>query len=145
VGGSYRLGAWRDDGTTQLTADGGDPSELLLAGLRGVLAAARGESAPADPAASAAVPIRGQGGDLGRVFAELAADLLAQLDANGLGLDEVRLDGLLRTDDGGFTAWGYAVGVSVERPPPLRLGLDGEPIVAAADGRLTLACRLRRD
>ena len=145
-GGSYRLGPWGADGAAELSASGADAEGLLLAGLRGVLAAARGDEAPAAPEerASAAAPIRGQGADLGRVFAELAADLLAQLDANGPGLDRVRLDGVLTTDDGGYTAWGYVLGTATENPPPVGLALDGDTVVAADAGGLTLRCTLRR-
>ena len=148
---TYQL-AWRADGSAALTATAADAAAVLRAGLRGVLAAARLDGQPgaaeADEA-TAAVPIRGQGADLARVFAELAADLLAQLDANGPDFDHVRLDGLLRTDEGGFTAWGYAIGRIAQGPsadpPPVDLGLDGEPSVAVGEGgRLVLRCTLRR-
>ncbi len=72
------------------------------------------------------------------------ADLLAQLDANGPGMDRVRLDGLLTTDDGGYTAWGYLVGRQEVNPPPVGIGLEGAPVVGGGEGRLTLSCRLRR-
>ena len=146
--GSYQLAPWNADGAAELSVTAADPEALLLAGLQGVIAAARGDRAPttaAEDEASAAAPIRGQGGGLDTVFAELAADLLAQLDAFGPGLDHVRLDGLLQTDDGGFTAWGYAVGATTANPPPVGLGLDGEPSVTAGEGgRLVLRCTLRR-
>ena len=143
--GGYRLGAWGREGTAELTVNGGDAEALLLAGLRGVLAAARGEEAGASGAeATAAAPIRGQRGDLGAVFAELAADLLAQLDANGPGLVDVRLDGVLATDDGGFTAWGYATGEAADNPPPIGLSLEGDPRVTESDGGYALRCALRR-
>ena len=143
----YRLGPWDEHGTAELSATGGDAEALLLAGLRGVLAAARGGGAAAAAAeedASAAAPFRGQGADLAAVFGELAADLLAQLDANGPGMDRVRLDGLLTTDEGGYTAWGYLVGRQEENPPPVGIGLEGAPVVGGGEGRLTLSCRLRR-
>ena len=144
----HRLGPWQPDATAVLTATANDAKALLQAGLQGVLAAVRGDaraSVASDEAATAAAPIRGQGAGLARVFAELAADLLAQLDAFGPGLDHVRLDGLLQTDDGGFTAWGYAIGATTANPPPVGLGLDGEPSVTAGEGgRLVLRCTLRR-
>lgn len=143
----YQLGPWGADGAAALAAMASDPEGLLLAGLRGVLAAVR-DGGPATTAseeeASAAAPIRGQGGDLGAVFAELAADLLAQLDANGPGLDRVRLDGVLTTDDGGYTAWGYAVGLPAADPPPIGLTLDGDPVVTTEGAGLSLRCTLRR-
>ncbi len=145
--GSYRLGPWNVDGAAELSATAANAEALLLAGLQGVIAAARGDRAPVaageDEAISAA-PIRGQGGDLATVFAELAADLLAQLDANGPGLNHIRLDGLLTTDDGGYTAWGYAVGTAAKNPPPIGLVLDGDPVVAGTEGRYALSCTLRR-
>ena len=147
AGPTFRLGPWSADGTAELSASGGGAEDVLLAGLEGVLAAARGDRAPAaapEAEATAAAAIRGQGADLGRVFAELAADLLAQLDANGPGLDHVRLDGVLTTEDGGYTAWGYAVGRAAADPPPVRLSLDGEPVVTERAGGLALRCMLRR-
>lgn len=143
----YQLGPWDADGAAELSAKATEPEGLLLAGLRGVLAAVRdgGPQATASEAeASAAAPIRGQGGELGGVFAELAADLLAQLDANGPGLDRVRLDGVLATDDGGYTAWGYAVGLPAADPPPVGLILDGDPVVTTEGAGLLLRCTLRR-
>lgn len=146
-GTGYRLGGWDADGVAELSATAREPEGLLLAGLEGVLAAVRGADAPAaatEDEATAAAPIRGQGAALGGVFAELAADLLAQLDANGAGLDRVRLDGVLATDDGGYTAWGYAVGLAAADPPPIGLALDGDPVVAEDGPSLTLRCALRR-
>lgn len=146
---SYRLDGPDVNGTVELEASGSDPEALLLAGLRGVLAAAREQNPTSDgnggaATADAAAPIRGQGADLGAVFAELAADLLAQLDANGPGLDAVRLDGILTTDDGGYTAWGYATGTAVDQPPPIGLSLVGDPVVTGGDGELGLRCALGR-
>ena len=146
-GDAYALGPWSPAGAAELSASGADAEALLLAGLHGVLAAARRGLPPAagsEAQASAAAPIRGQGADLAAVFAELAADLLAQLDANGPGLDRVRLDGVLTTDDGGYTAWGYAVGAAATNPPPIGLTLDGDPVVTENVGGLTLRCILRR-
>lgn len=134
--GGHRLGPWGTDGAAELSATAREPEGVLLAGLEGVLAA--------EEEATAAAPIRGQGADLGGVFAELAADLLAQLDANGPGLDRVRLDGVLATDDGGYTAWGYAVGLAAADPPPLGLALDGVPVVSTEGSGLRLTCTLRR-
>lgn len=141
----FRLEAWSADGTATLTASAAEPEGLLLAGLNGVLVAAGGDR-PAAPeeAADAAVPIRGQGADLAALFAELAADLLAQLDANGPGLDRLRLDGVLQTDDGGYSAWGYALGTAAADPPPVGLALDGDPEVDQERDGLALRATLRR-
>lgn len=144
----YSLEPWNPNGIATVTVEGQEPEAVLLAGLRGVLAAARGDQAQpgieADDSSGAA-PIRGQGSDLGRVFAELAADLLAQLDANGPGMDRVRLDGILETDDGGYSAWGYLLGTPSDNPPPVGISLDGEPAVSVATSAgLQLRCTLRR-
>ncbi|CAA9555529.1 MAG: hypothetical protein AVDCRST_MAG19-1179 [uncultured Thermomicrobiales bacterium] len=147
VGGGYRLAPWNVNGAAALSASAQEPEGLLLAGLQGVLAAVRDGGEPttvSEEEASAAAPIRGQGTDVGAVFAELAADLLAQVDANGPGLDRVRLDGVLATDDGGYTAWGYAMGLPAVDPPPVGITLDGDPIVAVEGTVLRLTCTLRR-
>ncbi len=143
---NYRLGDWSEKGTIELTASGADAATAVTAALQGVLAVAgedRTDSGRVDDAASSSAAIRGQGASLASVFAELAADLLAQLDANGRGLNQIRLDGLLDTDDG-YTAWGYLVGTARLDPPPIGLALDDDPIVTEANGEMTLRCRLRR-
>src|SRR5688572_6761139 len=95
--------------TTDLIISAPDERDAVAAGLAAVLAAARPTAADRRAAAgTAATAIRGQGTDLGVLFFELANDLLAHLDDGGEA-DSVRLDGLLRTEDG-YTAWGYALG-----------------------------------
>lgn len=152
--GSYEIGPWDVDGVARVTATGADEEAILNAGLAAVVAAARrlavapmAAPPPEEPedAASAAAPIRGQGKDLAAVFTELAADLLAQLDAHGTGLDHVRLDGVLETDEGGFTAWGYALGTPADDPPPVGLSLDGDPTLTATPDGPTLRFALRRE
>lgn len=141
---TYELGAWSADGAAELTATGPTDGEVLGAALVGLLAAARGGPARlAEGGADAAVPIRGDGADLGELFAQLGADLLAQVDANGPGLDQIRLDGILRTDEG-HTAWGVAFGTVADNPPPLGVLLDGDPTATASDGQITIRCRIRR-
>lgn len=128
-----------------ISATGKDAEAVILNGLREVLAVARGSAvATAADDATSAAPIRGQGASVDRLFAEIAADLLAQLDAHGLGLDQVRLDGVLETDDGSLTAWGYALGVAADSPPPVGLTLDGDPILEQTADGWTLRARLRR-
>ena len=147
-GGTFVLEPWDAGGAAEVSATGEDAETVVVAGLRAVLAAAResGRMAIApDPQGSVAAPIRGQGPDLGTVFAELVNDLLAQLDANGSGLGDIRLDGLLRTDDGGYTAWGYVSGASMAAPPPVNVSLDSTPVVADDSRGLTLRFRLRRE
>ncbi len=147
--GRYELGAWDGDGVAILTASGPSVDEALVAGLDGVLGAARGAAStaavdvPPDGESSVAAPIRGQGADYGALFAELAGDLLNQLDANGTGLDRVRLDGVLETGDG-FTAWGYALGERGGGDPPVGINLVDTPTFEQQDATTTLRCRLRR-
>jgi hypothetical protein len=64
--------------------------------------------APCDTGRSA--PIRGEGNDLGSLFTDLIEDLLEQIEFFGGGLNNVTVDGVLRREDGGYVAWGYASG-----------------------------------
>jgi hypothetical protein len=140
---AYDLGAWTDDGVAELTATG-PTDDVLAAALVGLLATARGGAARlAESSAAIAVPIRGDGADLPELFAQIGADLLAQVDANGPGLDQIRLDGIIRTDEG-HTAWGVALGTVVDDPAPVGLLLDGDPTATTTDGQITLRARLRR-
>jgi hypothetical protein len=127
----------------RLTATATEPAALLEAALRGVLAAARSDRPPATPDGATAVPIKGTGPDLELVFTDLAQDLLGQLEEFGPGLDALRLDGLLRTDTGGYTAWGYLSGTTdTIGQPALWLSLGELQITGAADD-LRLTCELR--
>ncbi len=143
---SFTLAEADAPGLMAVTAVGPSPEAVVVAGLEGVIAAVRGErdTAPPTDDATAAASIRGQGDDLPRLFSELAADLLAQLDANGPGLTGIRLDGLLSTDDGGYTAWGYALGAMSDNPPPVAVAIDGIPTLEELAGTLTLRFSLRR-
>ena len=144
--GTFRLAPWTANGLAELTAAGASAQETLQAALGGILEAVRGAAqVPPVPAGAepAAVPIRGDGADLAALFADLAADLLAQLDANGPDFDRVRLDGLLPTDEG-LTAWGYVLGLPSSAPPPTGLALAGAPTISQTAGRDVLRCALRR-
>ena len=140
------LTPWTAAGEAVLTVTGADGAAVILAGLRGVHAAAAAGTAHATSQGdSVTAMFRGQGADLAGVFAELAADLLAQLDANGPSLGQIQLDGLLTTDEGGYSAWGSASGPATSSPPPVGISLDSMPTVHDAGNSLTLRCRLRRD
>jgi len=147
--GRYAIGDWDGEGMATLEATGRTIDEALVAGLDGVLAVARGNARtaavedPPEGMASLAAPIRGQGADFGALLVELAGDLLNQLDANGTGLDRVRLDGVLETDDG-YTAWGYALGEPGGGTPPVGLNLVDTPTLAQGDEATTLRFRVRR-
>jgi len=133
------------DTTTKImtyTVRGGDETETVLGGLMELLKAVRGGVEPVGPPDSAAVPIRGQGATLGAVFAELARDLLAQLDVQGNGLTHVRLDGLLRGDDG-YVGWGYLEGAATGGGAAIGIDLTGEPVTERSDEGITLSFDLR--
>lgn len=140
-GGTYQLTDWDAIGQADLIASGRTEQDVLVAALSGLLVAANGDRQPT--AAEEAVPIRGDGSDLGALFADIGADLLSQLDANGPRLTEVRLDGLLRTDEG-LTAWGYALGDVVNDPPMSVVAFDRNPLVTQQDDQIVLRTGLRR-
>ncbi|MFM9106601.1 MAG: hypothetical protein ACKOWF_07875 [Chloroflexota bacterium] len=141
--GEFRTEAAPGPGRIDLVAAGREPLDALVAGLRGLISLALRD----DPAAldatrqgTAAVPIRGRGGDLAETFARIAAETLGQLDDHGAGFAHVRIDGMLTADDGGYSAWGYLVGEPGWDPPP-PLDLAG-PVTAGTDpdGRILLRC-----
>jgi hypothetical protein len=139
----YLLESNTTTGTVSLTATGSTPVELVQEALRGVLHVLRSAAPGVDESGTGAVPFRGQGDDLGALFVELAQDMISQVEEFGTGLDEVRLDGLLRTDTGGFTAWGYLSGDPNRQtalPRPLTIG---EPVVGSEGNSLRLTCHLR--
>jgi hypothetical protein len=100
---------WSVAGTATLHAVGRDIRSSLEMGLQAVLVlAAPPASTPLHSERSA--PIRGEGHDLGSLFADLIEDLLGQIEFFGAGLHDVVIDGVLRREDGGYIAWGYASG-----------------------------------
>ena len=124
----------------EITVTASTPVELMQAGLDRLLALVPGrQQAPAVSAGTSAIPVRGLGQQLDALFLDLAAELLAQLEENGPGLNEIRLDGLLRTDTGGYTAWGYLTGDLTPGPAaPIALDVTVARVEPAADGlRLT--------
>ena len=122
-----------------VTVTARDEAGVVLAGLTEILQAARGDDVIPEPGAdTVAVPVRGQGATLGAVFAELARDLLAQYDAQGSGMDSVRLDGLLRSDDG-YAGWGYLEGSPTGDGAPARIDLSGEPTIDRTDAEIRLS------
>jgi len=106
---AFTTSPWSPAGIATLHAAGRDIRSALEAGLRAVLALAVAKPhAPLDSGRSA--PIRGEGDDLGSLFADLVEDLLGQIEYFGDGLHVVVLDGVLRREDGGYVSWGYASG-----------------------------------
>jgi hypothetical protein len=105
----FSTSPWSSEGFATLHAGGRDIRSALEAGLRAVLTLAVAmPHPPLDNGRSA--PIRGEGDDLGSLFADLVEDLLGQIEFFGDGLHHVVLDGVLRREDGGYVAWGYASG-----------------------------------
>jgi hypothetical protein len=88
---------------------------------------------PLDTARS--VPIHGEGDELGSLFADLAEDLLGQIEFFGSGLHDVMLDGVLRREDGGYVAWGYASGTLEATSPGEVPQLRGTPTVSEGGGQ----------
>jgi hypothetical protein len=116
---------WGPDGTATLHAVGRDIRSSLEMGLRAVLVLTVAPASIPHPTGRSA-PIRGEGDDLGSLFADLAEDLLGQIEFFGAGLHDVAIDGVLRREDGGYVAWGYASGTLEAMPPgevPRLLGM----------------------
>lgn len=142
---AYRLEPATEEGLAAAVAAGDDPAAVILAGLRGVLALAVGrEGSGEGDEATLAAPIAAAGDDLAATFAGLAEALLGQVELFGAGLERVRLDGLLATDSGGFSAWGYALGRDAAGPLPRPLAVAAADVTTGDDGRLVLRCALRR-
>ncbi len=143
--GACRVEPWDAEGLARVAASGDDPRGVVQAALDGMLAfVLDGLAPPSDTDDTAAAPIAGQGPDLATVTARLADDLLAQLDLFGGGLRHARLDGLLRTDSGGYSGWGYLVG-RADGPAVPSVALAGEPVVGRdVAGRLEIRFALRR-
>lgn len=138
----YQLEPDETTGVISLTATGSTPVELIQTALQGLLVVLRGEMSTGSDEGTAAVPFRGQGSGLGPLFLDLAEDMIGQVEEFGAGLDEVRLDGLLRTDTGGFTAWGYLSGNPGRQDAAPRLLRLTEPVIVENGDELRLTCEL---
>ena len=122
----FTTSPWSPAGIATLHAAGRDLRSALEAGLRAVLAlTVTMPQVPLDTARSA--PIHGEGDELGSLFADLAEDLLGQIEFFGSGLHDVMLDGVLRREDGGYVAWGHAFGTLEAAPPGEVPRLVGTP------------------
>jgi len=122
----FTTSPWTPEGIATLYAVGHDMRSALEAGLQAVLAlVVTPPPAPLDTGRSA--PIRGEGDDLGSLFADLVQDLLGQIAYFGSGLHDVAVDGVLRREDRGYVAWGYASGSLKEIPSGAVPRLVGSP------------------
>lgn len=108
------IGSGNDDGGT-IVARGATRADAVGAALTGLLAAA-GCTAPAGDA-TLALPIRAERPDLAALVGALTSHLAEEAADNAAPIAAVRLDGLLRTDDG-LTAWGYAFATPDGAPAP---------------------------
>ena len=118
---------WDPAGRATLHAVGRDVRSALEMGLRAVLVlTVAPASTPLHTGRSA--PIRGEGNDLGSLFADLVEDLLGQIEFFGTGLRDVAIDGVLRREDGGYVAWGYASGTLEAASPGEVPRLLGAPV-----------------
>jgi hypothetical protein len=112
----FATSSWSPAGVATLHAVGRDSRSALEMGLRAVVAlAVAPASTPVDTGRS--TPIRGEGNDLGSLFADLVEDLLEQVEFFGAGLHDVTVDGVLRREGGGYVGWGHASG-SLEATSP---------------------------
>jgi len=134
---------WDQHGIAAFEATGTNARSALELGLRAVLtlAVAPG-SATGDGARSA--PIQGEGNDLAELFVDMAEDLFGQIEQFSSGLDDVVVDGVLRTENGGYSGWGYASGtleVATPGPAPRLLSV---PTVIEEGTRVIIRARLHR-
>ncbi|HEX6655905.1 MAG TPA: hypothetical protein VF153_06805 [Candidatus Limnocylindria bacterium] len=122
----FTTSSWSSAGVATLQAAGRDRRSALEAGLQAVLALTVAPAqAPIDIGRSA--PIRGEGNDLGNLFADLVEDLLEQIAFFGGGLHDVAVDGVLSREDGGYVGWGHASGTLDAAPPIAVPRLLGTP------------------
>ena len=127
----FTTSPWSPVGIATLQAAGNDTRSALEAGLRAVLALAIAPpQTSVDTGRSA--PVRGEGDDLARLFADLVDDLLGQIEFFGGGLHDVVLDGMVRRDDGGYVAWGHASGTLESTSPGVVPRLLGTPTASEA-------------
>ena len=140
----FTTSSWSSAGIATLHAVGDDKRSALEAGLRAVLALT---VAPPDtpPDTGRSAPIRGEGNDLGTLFADLVEDLLEQIEFFGGGLHDVTVDGVLRREDGGYVGWGHAYGPLFGVPSAGAPRLLGTPTASEdADAGVVLHASLQR-
>jgi len=142
--GVFTISTWGTDGLATLEATGGDRRAVLEAGLQAILALVLPMSAmPAETTGTRSVPIRGEGVDLGALFADMADDFLEQIAEFGTALHDVSVDGVLRGDRDGLLAWGYAIATTGSgaglaftlTEHPVATEKESEPIVLRASLR----------
>jgi hypothetical protein len=139
----FTTSCWSSAGVATLRAAGHDRRSALEAGLRAVLALTMAPArAPLDTRRSA--PIRGEGNDLGSLFADLVEDLLEQIAFFGGSLHDVAVDGVLRREDGGYVGWGHASGTLDAASPVVVPRLLGTPTASDDAPGVVLHASLHR-
>lgn len=135
---AWTISPWSDRGTATFAARGRTRQQALEAALSAALALAIDrEGLVSGGEGSRATPLRGEGVDLGDLLADMLDEFWDAVALHGEGIAEVVIDGLLRRDDGGLLAWGYAVGSmerGVRKRPP-RLASPPE-VVESTEGVL---------
>jgi hypothetical protein len=144
---AFTAGAWDANGTASLIAFGNDWRAVIEAGLQAVLRLVAC-APPATSQASHAVPVRGAGADLPALFADVAVDLLAQIEALGAKPTDVVVDGVVQGEAGQSVAWGYAFGpLASSAQQAVRIQIDAVEVSAGfgENGKpIELRARLRR-
>jgi hypothetical protein len=142
-----RVDLWDNNGAASLVVSGNDRRAVIEAGLRAVLRLVTPARSAASEA-SRAVPVRGIGADLSALFADIAADLLAQIEELGAGLSDVAVDGVVQGEAGQYVAWGYAFGpLDASANQAVSVQIDVVEVSAACGDTGTpieLRARLRR-
>ena len=134
---------WDPHGIATLEATGEDRRSALEVGLHAVLTLALGPShAPASSGRSA--PIQGEGDDLANLFADMADDLLGQIEHFGNGLHDIVVDGVVHRAEGGYVGWGYAMGPLEAAPPSALPRLLSGPTAVDEGRRVIIRARLSR-
>ncbi len=106
---------WDAEGIATLEASGSDVRSALEAGLRAVLSNSTAGS-PALAASDRSVPLQGEGEDLAELFLDLIEDFLDVMALSPFACHDVRVDGVLHRDGGGYVAWGYAAESTAPAP-----------------------------
>jgi hypothetical protein len=141
--GQYTVEPDADGRVIEISASGPDQGTALAAALTGITAAILGHE-PASPlAASVAVPLRADGPDFPSLVPALVASLLDSLEEDPMLIGPVRIDGILRTDEG-LTTWGYMLTASASSPPPVRFTVS-DVLVDDREGAVSIRLRLTRE
>jgi hypothetical protein len=143
--GQYAVESGADGRALEISAWGPDRGTALAAALTGITAALLGHEPASPVTASVAVPLRADGSDFPSLVPALVASLLDSLEEDPTLIGPVRIDGILRTDEG-LTAWGYMLtaSMSAASPPPVRFTVN-DIRVDDREGAVSIRLRLTRE